>query len=88
MKKRKLELEESVILRLKEMRDLLAGIPLDEVDLDQSKGGDGCGGACMITCSYYCRDNCDDTCKGDCSDTCRGTLLMEDCWIWKYPVPI
>jgi hypothetical protein len=89
MKKRKIKVEESVILRLKEMRDLLEEIPLDEIDLDQPKGGDGCGALCMITCSFYCRDNCNDTCRTNCENTCRGTLHLETCMFWKYsPFPI
>jgi len=88
MKKTKLELDVSVILRLKEMKELLAGIPLEDIDLDQSKGGDGCGGVCRFTCSYYCRDNCDDTCKSACQDTCKGGFSMEYCWIFKWPIPM
>jgi hypothetical protein len=88
MKKTKLELDESVILRLKEMRDLLAGIPLDDFALEQSKGGDGCGGICRFTCSYYCRDDCYDTCRYDCSDTCRGGTEIEFCVLIKWRIPI
>lgn len=88
MKKSKLELDNSVVLRLKEMRNLLAGIPIDDVYLGQSKGGDGCGGVCRFTCSYYCRDNCDDTCRFTCDDTCMGGLEMEYCVLFKFHIPI
>lgn len=88
MKKTKLVLDESVIIRLKEMRELLAGIPLDDVYLDQSRGGDGCGGVCRFTCSYYCRDNCDDTCRFTCYESCMGGIQLELCIINKWRIPI
>ena len=68
---KKLELRADVILKLKEIRDVLAGSP----GLFNTRGLDtaSCGAYCQATCAYYCRPTCTEQCAQNCSAYCDVT---------------
>jgi hypothetical protein len=69
-KPKKLELSADVILKLKEIRNILGGSP----GLFNASGisrTSGCGAYCMVTCSYYCKPSCTAQCMDVCSNACE-----------------
>jgi hypothetical protein len=68
MKKMKLELSDGLKIHLSNMREILAGISIDEDFISSPLPSQRCGEQCEVTCAHYCHSNCSDTCKGECSD--------------------
>lgn len=64
---RRPNIKDNVRLRLKKIRESLAGVTLDDEEMSKITGG--CGGICYYTCSFYCEI------------TCKGSCMISSTWI-------
>lgn len=78
MKKMKLEVSESVKLRIEHLKKILAGTPAGVFKLNAESG---CGEQCKITCAHYCRSECEANCTSNCQSS-RMTAGVIGCGAW------
>lgn len=60
MKTRRLNISDNVLLRLRKIRESLAGVHLDDEEMSKVTGG--CGGICYVSCSFHCEVTCSGSC--------------------------
>ncbi len=59
---RKLEFNEQLKRRLREMGEMISDVSiLDDSDRDKVTGG-ACGGYCQVTCAWHCERSCHESC--------------------------
>ncbi len=58
---KKLSVNDDLLLKLKEMRELLGGIEVE--DSGESVSIMGCGHYCLVTCSWHCEYECAESCR-------------------------
>lgn len=62
MEKKRVEISDELKFKLQEMKGILGGIP-DDNSFEVAAAG--CGGYCMVTCSYYCESQCRESCMSN-----------------------
>lgn len=62
----KLQVSDDVLLKLENLKRILAGTPAGTFSL---KAEGGCGEQCKVTCAFYCRGNCEAMCTANCQNS-------------------